>query len=296
MFYFLANITSLWNQAWPAGVIILGLGLVFAVVLLIASEKLKVKMDPKIEQVHKALPNIDCGACGFAGCASYAKAVVENPAELIGRCSPGGSATAEKIGAILNLQISAEGPPKRPIVHCRAHTSDKTYYATYQGIETCTAANALANVQACKFGCLGYGDCVAACRFDALHMVDGLATVDYEKCTGCGACSRACPRNLIQMVPFKHENMLTVACSSKETGKTVRLMCEVGCIACGICAKQSDVFTISDNLAMVDYEKYEPDDKTLAAYNKCPTCVIVYRGKDAPDPRKPAKKKTAAAT
>ncbi len=292
---FLADIISLWNQAWPAGVIVLGLCLIFAVVLLIASEKLKVKMDPKIEQVHKALPNIDCGACGFAGCASYAKAVVENP-ELIGRCSPGGSATAEKIGAILNLQISAEGAPKRPIVHCRAHTSDKTYYATYQGIETCTAANALANVQACKFGCLEYGDCVAACKFDALHIVDGLATVDYEKCTGCGACSRACPRNLIQMVPFRHENMITVACNSRENGKAVRSMCKVGCIACGLCAKQSEVFTIEDNLAKVDYEKYEPDDKTLVAYNKCPTCVIVYRGKSAPEPQEPAKKKAAAAT
>jgi len=276
--------------------IILGLGMVFAIILLIASEKLKVKMDPKIELVHKALPNIDCGACGFAGCASYAKAVVQNPAELIGRCAPGGAATAAKIGEILNLQISAEGPPQRPIVHCRAHTSDKTYYAVYQGIETCTAANALANVQACKFGCLGYGDCVAACKFDALHIVYGLATVDYQKCTGCGACSRACPRNLITMVPFKHENMLTVACSSKENGKTVRSMCQVGCIACGICAKQSDIFTVTENLAKTDYQKYEPDDKTLSAYNKCPTCVIVYRGKNAPDPREPAKKKAAVAT
>jgi RnfABCDGE-type electron transport complex B subunit len=291
---FLADIISLWNHSWPAGVIILGLGLVFAIILLIAGEKLKVKMDPKIEQVHKALPNIDCGACGFAGCASYAKAVVENPAELIGRCSPGGAATATKIGEILNLQISAEGPPQRPIVHCRAHTSDKTYYATYQGIETCTAANAFAVVQACKFGCLGYGDCVAACKFDALHIVDGLATVDYKKCTGCGACSQACPRNLIQMVPFKHENMLTVACSSKETGKAVRSMCTVGCIACGLCAKQSDIFTVTENLAKADYEKYEPDEKTEAAYNKCPTCVIVYRGKSAPAPREPIKKKEAA--
>lgn len=290
-----ADIVQLWNSAWPAGVIVLGLGLVFAVVLLIASEKLKVRMDPKVEQVHKALPNIDCGACGYAGCASYAKAVVENP-ELIGRCSPGGGATAQKIGAILNLQISAEGAPKRPIVHCRAHTSDKTYYARYQGIETCTAANALANVQACKFGCLGYADCVAACKFDALHMVDGLAMVDYEKCTGCGACASACPRNLITMVPFKHENMITVACSSRENGKSTRTMCQVGCIACGLCAKQSDIFAVTDNLAKVDYDKYEPDEKTETAYNKCPTCVIVYRGKDAPEPREPAKKKAAAVT
>ncbi|MBN1795740.1 MAG: RnfABCDGE type electron transport complex subunit B [Sedimentisphaerales bacterium] len=285
----LANVTELWNTAWPAGLIMLGLAAVFAIVLLIASIKLKVEVDPKVEQVHKALPGIDCGACGYAGCASYAKAVVENP-ELIGKCAPGGAKVAAQIGAILNLQISESGPPKRPIVHCRAHKDDKTCYADYQGIETCTAANALANVQACKFGCLGFGDCVAACKFDALHIIDGLATVDYQKCTGCGACAKACPRDLIKMVPFTNENMLVVACSSKEAGKDTRKMCAVGCIACGLCAKQTELFTVSNNLAGMDYEKYQPDDKTEIAYNKCPTCVIVYRGKNAPAPRQPKKK------
>jgi ferredoxin len=73
-------------------------------------------------------------------------------------------------------------------------------------------------------------------------------------------------------------------------------MCKVGCIACGICAKQSDVFSVTDNLAKIDDEKYQPDEKTEAAYNKCPTCVIVYRGKTAPPPREPAAKKAAAAS
>ena len=275
------NYLELWNSAWPAGLIMLGLGSGFAVVLLIASEKLKVKVDPKIEQIYEALPNLDCGACGFAGCGQYAKAVLEN-AEIIGRCAPGGPETAEKIAGILSLQISDSGAPKRPIVHCRAHTADKTYYGKYQGIPTCIAANALPNVQACKFGCLGYSDCVSACKFDALHIVDGLVTVDYEKCTGCGACSRACPRNLIEMVPFSQENMMTVACSSKENGKTTRAMCKVGCIGCGLCAKQTDQFSVEDNLARLDYEKYQPTEQTETALNKCPTKVIIYVGKTAP--------------
>jgi len=288
----LAGIVELWNNAWPAGLTMLGLGGVFAVVLLIANEKLKVEVDPKLEQIHQALPNVDCGACGFAGCASYAKAVLNNP-ELIGRCSPGGAETAAKIAAILNLQISDSGPPKRPIVHCRAHTADKTYLGRYAGLPSCTAANALATVQACKFGCLGFGDCTRACKFDALHIVDGLAVVDYDKCTGCGACAKACPRNLIEMVPFSQENMMAVACRNIETGRVTRQMCKVGCIGCGLCAKQSDMFSVKDNLARLDYEKYQPNEQAETAMNKCPTGVIVYRGPSAPEPR-PASTKAAA--
>jgi len=291
----LANILELWNIAWPAGVTMLVLGGIFAIVLLIASEKLRVKVDPRIEQIRQALPNIDCGACGFAGCASYAKAVGQDP-NLIGKCAPGGSAASEKIAEILNLQVSSSGAPKRPIIHCRANTDDKTFYAKYQGIETCISANALTNVQACKFGCLGYGDCVAACKFDALHIIDGLAVVDYEKCTGCSACSRACPRNLIEMVPFSQENMMTVACSSNEAAKSTRQMCKVGCIACRLCAKQTDIFSIEDNLARLDYKKYTPSEQSETALNKCPTGVIVYRGKSAPPPRQTTQKTQKSAT
>jgi electron transport complex protein RnfB len=275
----LADIYQLWNSAWPAGLTMLGLGSGFAVVLLIASEKLKVKVDPKIEQIREALPNLDCGGCGFAGCSQYAKAVIANPGDLLGKCAPGGPQTSNKIASILNLQISESGPIKRPIVHCRAHTADKTFYAKYQGIQTCLAANALANVQACNFGCLGFGDCIKACKFDALHIVDGLAVVDYEKCTGCGACSKACPRNLIEMIPFSQENMMAVACRSKEAGKVAKTMCKVGCIGCGICAKQSDIFSVEGNLAHLNYEKYETTEQTENAMNKCPTEVIIYVGK-----------------
>jgi len=285
----LGDVFQLWNCSWPAGLTMLGLGGGFAVVLLIASEKLKVEVDPKVEQIHEVLPNLDCGGCGFAGCGQYAEAVMTSP-ELIGRCAPGGPETSGRIASILNLQVSDSGPYHRPIVRCRAHIADKSFYAEYQGIPTCTAANALTNAQACKFGCLGFGDCTSACRFDALHIVDGLAIVDYEKCTGCTACSKSCPRNLIEMVPFRYENMMTVACSSKETGKTTRSMCKVGCIGCGLCAKQTDIFSVEDNLARLDYGRYEATEETEVAAQKCPTGVIVLRGPSAPEPREPRKK------
>ncbi len=287
----LAEISVIW-YAVAAGLTMLGLCGLFAIVLLIASIKMKVEVDPDIERVYQVLPHLDCGACGFAGCMKYAEAVRETPS-LVGKCKPGGPATAAKVAEVLNIQVSETGPQQRPIVHCRAHKDDKTFYAEYEGFQSCTAANALANVQACAFGCLGYGDCVAACKFDALHIVDGLATVDYNKCTGFTACSKACPRNLIQMVPFSHENMMVVACRNRETGKVTRSVCKVGCIACGICAKQSDLFKVEDNLSRIDYAVYAPGEKTDAAMNKCPTKVIVYRGKSAPEPAMPAEKPVA---
>ena len=276
-----------------AALTMLLLAFAFALVLLVASIKLKVEVDPKVEQVHEALPNIDCGACGFAGCASYAKAVVAD-AELLGKCAPGGSDVSNKIAQILNLQISGSGKPKRPIVHCRSHTADKQFYATYDGIQSCTAANAQPCVQACNYGCLGFGDCTRACKFDALHIVEGLTIVDYEKCTGCGACAKACPRHLIEMVPFGHENMMTVACKNIENGKTARKMCKVGCIGCSLCVKQTDIFSVENNLATIDYEKYESNEQTETAMNKCPTGVIVLRGRSAPPPRASGEKAASA--
>lgn len=289
-----ASIMDIVNNAWPAAALALGLGSLFALILLIASIKLRVEVDPKIEAVHAALPGVDCGACGFAGCGSYAKAVVNDP-ELLGKCAPGGSDTNDAIAEILNLQMSGGGAPLRPIVHCRATKDDRIFYATYDGIPSCTTANAVPNVQACNFGCLGYGDCVRSCKFDALHIVDGLATVDYEKCTGCGACANVCPRFLIEMVPFTQDIMMTVACNSKENGKNTRAFCKVGCIGCGMCSRTSELFTTDNNLAHLDFAKYEMTDETQTAMDKCPTGNIVFRGKNAPAPRPAGQKPKPAA-
>ena len=260
----------------------LGLGTGFAIVLLIASIKLKVEVDPKVEQIHEALPNLDCGACGFAGCASYAKAVLANP-ELIGKCAPGGPETSEKIAGVLSLQVSDSGPAKRPIVHCRAHTEDRTFYAEYQGIPSCTAVNALPNVQACKFGCLGFGDCVKSCNFDALHMVEGVPIVDYPKCTGCGACAKACPRDLVELIPFKIKRMLVVACSNKEPAKLVKQVCDVGCVGCSLCQRLfADHFQVKDNLAYLNYDNYTGEEDLNPLFKKCPAEALIFFGDTRP--------------
>ncbi len=272
---------KLWNDSWPAGLAMLTLGFGFAIVLLIANKKLQVEVDPKIEQIYMALPRIDCGTCGFAGCASYAKAVAADPL-LLGKCAPGGTACTNTIAEILNLQASQGGAPKRPIVFCNAHTSDKTFFAPYDGIPLCTAANALANAQACKFGCLGFGDCKTACKFSAIKIMDGLAVIDYSKCTGCSACVKACPRDLIEMVPFTQDLMMTVACKSQESGKDTKAFCKVGCIGCKLCEKQTDAFKVNNNLARLDYERYQPNGQFETAMKKCPTGIIVYRGREKP--------------
>jgi ferredoxin len=143
----------------------------------------------------------------------------------------------------------------------------------------------VADVQGCTYGCLGFGDCASVCDYDALHVIDGLATVDYEKCIGCGACAKVCPRNIITITPFKAERILAVTCSNKDKGKDITKVCTVGCIGCGACARTSDLFTIENNLSTINYNAYEPvcSLDVLQACEKCPRHRIVFVGKKDTD-------------
>jgi Na+-translocating ferredoxin:NAD+ oxidoreductase RNF subunit RnfB len=261
-----------------AGTMLL-LATLMAYVLGRANRAWHVEEDPRVEQVLDALPGANCGGCGYANCHEYAEAVVAGEAD-VDRCSVGGVSCATALAKILGVETEAKWP-HRPIVHCRARWDDRLKRTPYRGEPTCSAANLVAGVQGCTYGCLGLGDCERACPFDAIHVIDGLAVVDYDKCTGCGRCAQVCPRNIISMVPFKADRVVAIACSNRDPGKAVRAVCKVGCIGCGLCGKTSELFQTEDNLARLDYDAYDPQrrEELLAAAEKCPMKSIVEVGK-----------------
>lgn len=247
-----------------------------------ANKVFHVHVDARIEAVHAALPGTNCGACGYPGCMSCAEAIAAGKAPP-NKCPVGGQSVASAVADIMGLEVKPTWP-YRPVVHCRATLDDRLQRGDYRGEPTCTAANLISGVQGCTYGCLGLSDCVLACDFDAIHIVDGLAVVDYEECVGCAACAKACPRNIISMVPFKSERMLVVACSNNDMAREVKAVCTVGCTGCGVCAKVSDLFTMDESVARMNYDKYDPDhmESTLLAVEKCPAKSIIFVGTPSP--------------
>ncbi|NOY69024.1 MAG: RnfABCDGE type electron transport complex subunit B [Deltaproteobacteria bacterium] len=265
-----------------AAATMLAMALVFSYVLGWANTAFHVEVDPRIDAVSEALPGANCGGCGFIGCGEYAEAVVEG--EPVDKCVVGGESCAEDLAQIMGVKIG-QSYPARPIVHCGAHLEDRLGRSAYKGESRCAGANLVADVQGCTYGCLGFGDCERACNYDAINVIGGLATVDYEKCVGCGACAKACPRNIITITPFKADRMLAVTCSNKDKGKDVKKVCNIGCLGCGACARISDLFKLEDNLSTINYDAYTPECglEVLKACEKCPRHRLVFVGKPSPE-------------
>jgi len=246
-----------------------------------ADKAFHVEVDPRVEDALAALPGANCGGCGFVGCGDYAEAVVSGKAP-VNKCTVGGAGCAAAIADIMGVEVDTSFP-YRPIIHCGAHYDDRLQRSEYFGEQTCAAANLVAGVQGCTFGCLGFGDCTRACNFDAIHVINGLATVDYERCVGCGACAEVCPRHIITITPFKAEQMLAVTCSNKDGGKEVKSVCKIGCLGCGACSRTSKLFKMDENLSVINYDDYSPDclleDEVLKACAKCPRHRLVLVGK-----------------
>ncbi|HHI67791.1 MAG TPA: RnfABCDGE type electron transport complex subunit B, partial [Planctomycetes bacterium] len=158
------------------------LAVAMALVLGWANRAFHVETDPRVEAAEGALPGANCGGCGYVGCSEYAEAVVLGGAP-VDLCPVGGASTAGKLAEIMGVGLE-EKVPERPVVHCNARLEDRLGRHPYQGEESCAAANMVAGVQGCAYGCLGFGDCVEACSFEAVRVVEGLAEIDYEKCVG----------------------------------------------------------------------------------------------------------------
>ena len=258
-----------------------GLAVIMAIALGWANRAFYVRVDPRIEAATNALPGANCGGCGFVGCAQYAEAVVNDGAP-VNLCPVGGPSTGAALAAILGVEFE-ETAPLRPVIHCSATEAQRHGKSTYLGEMTCVSANLIVGVQACVYGCLGLGDCVRACEFGAIRVVDGLATVDYESCNGCGACARACARNIISMTPFKSGRMLVVGCSDRDFGQEVKAVCEVGCIGCKLCEKNSDLIHMDGFLPVIDYQAYQPAADFTEAVKKCRPGCLIFAGKAEPE-------------
>ncbi|MBM4092207.1 MAG: electron transporter RnfB [Planctomycetes bacterium] len=265
-----------------AACLLLVLAVAAAAVLGWADRAFHVEVSPQLEAILSALPGANCGGCGFVGCAEYAEAAAAGTASLT-LCGPGGASCAQALAQITGSSITPTFP-YRAVVHCAATGRQRlpAVKPPYRGELTCAAANLVAGFQGCTYGCLGLGDCASACRYDAIHVVDGLAVVDYANCTGCKACAKACPRNIISMVPFKSDRMLVVACCNSDNAPAVRAVCPIGCISCSTCSKKSSLMHMEGNLPVIDYDAYRDESDFVEALAKCPRESLIFVGEPHP--------------
>ncbi len=249
-----------------------GLALILATGLVVANRTLYVEEDPRFDAVETMLPGSNCGACGFPGCRALAEALVAGDA-LPGKCTVASEDDRSAIASYLGVDVGAEEKQVARLA-CAGGSNVARKHAAYVGHQSCRSAALIAGGgKGCFWGCLGLGDCELVCDFDAIVMDrNELPVVIDEKCTACGDCVEICPKDLFSIHPVSHQ--LWVACKNLEFGDDILEECQVGCTACGRCAKDApNVVRIEDNLAVVDYRA---SNAPKAAIDRCPTGAIVW--------------------
>ena len=254
------------------------LGAVLALLLVVASKRLYVFEDPRIDQVEGLLPMANCGACGTAGCRPFAEMLIHGEAEP-SKCTANSKAMNKIIADFLGVEL---GHTERRVARLACAGGGNVAYvrATYSGLKSCRAAALVAGGgRGCAWGCLGFGDCEVVCDQDAIYMnAQGIPVVVEDKCTACGDCVTVCPKDLFSLHPVSHR--LWVACLNLEFGDLAEQHCEVACTACGRCAQDSPegLITIQNNLAVIDYTNNSLASKV--AIERCPTGAIVWLEED----------------
>lgn len=253
-------------------ILLVVMGLIFGIMLTVAAKVLFVPVDETEAELTQALPGANCGACGFAGCADYAAAMAADRSLSPNLCPVGGADVAAALASILGVEAGSSEPIVA-FVRCQGSHENTDKIMEYQGITTCSAAqNFYGGGGACAYGCMGHGDCVDVCAYDAIRIIDGVAVVDRDACVGCGMCAKACPKNIIMMGEKKKLNY--VACSSKAPGAKAKKSCKVACIGCGKCKRicKFDAITVENNLAVIVLDKCK---NCGMCEKECPTKAII---------------------
>ena len=257
-----------------APAVMAGLGLFFAVILALAYRFLKVQEDPRIEQTEELLPGSNCGACGQPGCHAFAEQLVDG-AVVPGQCTVASSDTVDEVADLLDVDPGQQ-ERRTARLRCGGGKAQAYQIAEYWGFDNCRAASVVSGGgKGCSWGCLGLGDCQISCTFDAIEMNhNGLPTVDIEKCTACGDCVGACPRDLFALLPVSHK--LFVQCNTPLSGDAATALCSAACDACGRCAADAapGLVRMEDNLPIVDYSAGGP--ALPEATHRCPTGAIQW--------------------
>jgi Na+-translocating ferredoxin:NAD+ oxidoreductase RNF subunit RnfB len=252
------------------------LGVLLALALYLVAQKFKVYEDPRINEVAEILPGANCGGCGFAGCRAFAEAMVTNEDISALFCPVGGSDVMSKAAAHLG-KMAAEKEKQVAVVRCSGSCEVRPRTTFFDGPQSCAVlAATYGGDTGCTFGCLGKGDCVLVCDFDAIHINPAtlLPEVDDEKCTSCGACVKACPKFIIELRKKGPKNRrIFVSCINKDKGGIAKKSCSVACIGCSKCFKvcAHEAITMSNNLAYIDSQKCKLCRKCV---EECPTSAI----------------------